>query len=126
MRTAPGLKAKTIPNLLQVSNPDSCTINPKKNVAISFAAALLSITILLGCIFLLCQAYEYVNAPYTILDGVYPSAFFLSTGFHGFHVLCGTLFLIVCLRLLQKAVYSSKRHLTFEFAAWYWHFVDVV
>ena len=50
----------------------------------------------------------------------------MATGFHGFHVLIGTIFLIVCLVRALKGHFTSERHLGFEFAAWYWHFVDVV
>lgn len=86
----------------------------------------LEITIHLGIIFTLFQAYEYVNASYTISDSVYGSLFYLMTGFHGIHVLVGTIFLAVCLYRAQFGHFSSKRHVGFELAAWYWHFVDVV
>ena len=50
----------------------------------------------------------------------------MATGFHGFHVLVGTVFLLVCLLRTYAGHFTSKQHLGFEFAAWYWHFVDVV
>ncbi len=72
------------------------------------------------------QYFEYVNAPFTISDSVYGSVFFMITGFHGFHVIIGTLFLTVCLVRLSLNHFAKKQHLGFEAAAWYWHFVDVV
>ena len=59
-------------------------------------------------------------------EGIYPSTFYMATGFHGFHVLIGTLFLLVCLMRARKNHLTPERHFGFEAAAWYWHFVDVV
>src|SRR3546814_18362889 len=50
----------------------------------------------------------------------------MATGFHGFHVLVGTIFLIVCLVRAYKGHFTPQQHFGFEAAAWYWHFVDVV
>jgi len=87
----------------------------------------LGITILLGMAFTLCQAIEYSNAPFKFVGGgVYPSTFFLATGFHGFHVIVGTIFLIVCWFRARAGQFTPERHFGFEAAAWYWHFVDVV
>jgi cytochrome c oxidase subunit 3 len=87
----------------------------------------LGITILLGMAFTLCQAIEYSNAPFKFNGGgVYPSTFFLATGFHGFHVIVGTVFLIVCWFRARANQFTPERHFGFEAAAWYWHFVDVV
>ncbi len=72
------------------------------------------------------QAYEYAHAPFTFKDGIYPSTFFMATGFHGFHVIVGTTFLIVCLFRAIKGHFTPDHHFGFEAAAWYWHFVDVV
>ena len=95
----------------------------------------LLLTIILGALFTAIQAYEY----YHIIEhqyffggegaensGLYGSAFFMATGFHGFHVLVGTIFLAVCLIRLMGGGFSAKQHFGFEAAAWYWHFVDVV
>lgn len=83
-------------------------------------------TCLLGAIFTLLQLYEYITAPFNISDGIYGSVFYMATGFHGFHVLIGTIFLLVCLYRTLNHHFSAKHHLGFEAAAWYWHFVDVV
>jgi cytochrome c oxidase subunit 3 len=77
--------------------------------------------------FTLCQAIEYSDAPFKFSGGgVYSSVFFLATGFHGFHVIVGTIFLIVCWFRVKDGQFTPRRHFGFEAAAWYWHFVDVV
>lgn len=86
----------------------------------------LVLTILLAVHFTGYQILEYVEASFSISDSVYGSIFFMATGFHGFHVLIGTMFLFVCLIRLWKGHFSVKHHLGLEFAIWYWHFVDVV
>jgi len=86
----------------------------------------LIVTVLLGIIFTGLQFMEYVEAWFTITDGIYGSTFFLTTGFHGLHVIIGTLFLVVCLFRAFFGHFTSKHHIGFEAAAWYWHFVDVV
>ncbi|HEY0901416.1 MAG TPA: cytochrome c oxidase subunit 3 [Micavibrio sp.] len=86
----------------------------------------LGITVALGFIFLCFQVYEYMHAHFGFTEGIYPSTFFMATGFHGFHVFVGTVFLFVCWRRAIKGHFTPERHLGFEAAAWYWHFVDVV
>jgi cytochrome c oxidase subunit III len=86
----------------------------------------LILTILLGISFTGVQAYEYAHAPFAFKGSIYGSTFFMATGFHGFHVIIGTIFLIVCLLRALAGQFTPQRHLGFEFAAWYWHFVDVV
>jgi len=83
-------------------------------------------TVILGLLFTSCQAFEYTHAAFGFKDGVFASTFFMATGFHGFHVIVGTIFLTVCLVRATKAQFTPRQHLGFEFAAWYWHFVDVV
>ena len=83
-------------------------------------------TLLLAIIFTCLQAFEYSEAAFSISDSVYGSTFYLATGFHGIHVIIGTLFLTVCLLRLVYFHFTNKHHLGFEAAAWYWHFVDVV
>jgi cytochrome c oxidase subunit 3 len=86
----------------------------------------LTLTVLLGLAFTSCQAYEYSHAAFGFKDGIYSSTFFMATGFHGFHVIVGTIFLAVCLGRAIKGQFTPERHFGFEAAAWYWHFVDVV
>ena len=87
----------------------------------------LGITVLLGMAFTSFQALEYSSAPFKFAGGgVYPAVFFLATGFHGFHVIVGTIFLIVCWFRAKGGQFTPARHFGFEAAAWYWHFVDVV
>jgi cytochrome c oxidase subunit 3 len=94
----------------------------------------LALTVLLGIMFTSIQAYEYnhiLQHKYFFSEeaansGLYGSAFFMATGFHGFHVVIGTIFLLVCLGRLMAGGFTPQKHFGFEAAAWYWHFVDVV
>lgn len=86
----------------------------------------LGLTILLGLTFTGVQAYEYSHAAFGFGDGIYPSTFFMATGFHGAHVIIGTIFLIVCFFRARAGHFKPDHHFGFEAAAWYWHFVDVV
>jgi cytochrome c oxidase subunit 3 len=94
----------------------------------------LTLTILLGILFTSIQAFEYHHilehkyffSPEAANAGLYGSAFFMATGFHGFHVIIGTIFLTVCLLRLIGGGFTPQKHFGFEAAAWYWHFVDVV
>ncbi len=83
-------------------------------------------TIILGVLFTSIQAYEYLHAPFGFGGNTYGSGFYMATGFHGFHVIVGTIFLTVCLRRAYLGHFTPKQHFGFEAAAWYWHFVDVV
>ncbi|PLK28105.1 cytochrome c oxidase subunit 3 [Porphyrobacter sp. TH134] len=83
-------------------------------------------TIALGALFSCIQAYEYAAAPFGFGGNTYSSAFYMATGFHGFHVLVGTIFLGVCLYRTYLGHFTPRQHFGFEAAAWYWHFVDVV
>jgi cytochrome c oxidase subunit 3 len=86
----------------------------------------LGLTILLGITFTCVQAYEYTHAAFGFRQGIYPTTFFMATGFHGFHVIVGTIFLIVCWFRGYRGDFKPDHHFGFEAAAWYWHFVDVV
>ena len=92
----------------------------------SMLKMMLAITVVLGVLFTLVQAYEYAHAPFTFSESIYGATFFMATGFHGFHVLIGTIFLIVCLLRAMVGHFKPEQHFGFEAAAWYWHFVDVV
>lgn len=83
-------------------------------------------TIFLGLYFTLLQYVEYLNAYFCINDSIFGSVFFVSTGFHGLHVLIGSIFLLVILFRIMFNNFSFYHHLGFELSIWYWHFVDVV
>jgi len=87
---------------------------------------LLVLTIILALIFTLLQCYEYVESLIRISDSVYGSTFFVMTGFHGFHVIIGSTFLIVCLIRIILNQFYIKDSVGLECSIWYWHFVDVV
>ena len=90
----------------------------------------LILTVVLGLLFTSVQAYEYAHAAFAFSSAnggnIYGSTFFMATGFHGFHVIVGTIFLFICLVRAIKGDFTPKQHFGFEAAAWYWHFVDVV
>jgi cytochrome c oxidase subunit III len=90
------------------------------------AVKALAVTVALGVAFTFIQFYEYHHAAFGFKDNVYSSAFYMATGFHGFHVLVGTIFLAVCLGRAMKGHFTKESHFGFEAAAWYWHFVDAV
>lgn len=86
----------------------------------------LFLTILLGVIFSFFQFFEYSSSSFCIRDGVVGSTFFMSTGFHGFHVLIGSTFLSVSFIKEVNFFNTFLQNVGFECSAWYWHFVDVV
>lgn len=90
------------------------------------AARALALTVGLGFIFSCFQAFEYHHAAFTIKDGIFGSTFYMATGFHGLHVIIGTIFLAVCWWRTVKGHFTPQNHFGLEAAAWYWHFVDVV
>ncbi|MGB0499165.1 MAG: cytochrome c oxidase subunit 3 [Rubricella sp.] len=95
--------------------------NDRKAMVQGLAAA-----VILGVIFTGLQAYEYAHAAFGFAGSIYGANFFMATGFHGAHVIIGTLFLLVCMLRAMKGHFTADKHIGFEAAAWYWHFVDVV
>jgi len=81
-------------------------------------------TIAYGVIFTFVQLYEYNVAPFSINDGIFGSLFFMLTGFHGAHVLIGTIFLIICYYRHLNYQFTINQHVGLECGIWYWHFVD--
>lgn len=77
----------------------------------------LALTIILGLYFTALQAIEYYEAPFTIADGIYGSTFFVATGFHGLHVIIGSLFLLTCLLRQINFHFTAQHHFGFEAAA---------
>ena len=86
----------------------------------------LILAVILGIIFTVFQAYEYSHAAFGLAGNIYGANFFMATGFHGFHVIIGTIFLFICYLRVRRGHFTAKQHIGFEAAAWYWHFVDVV
>lgn len=86
----------------------------------------LILTLILATLFTSLQALEYFDSPFTISDSVFGSCFFMTTGFHGFHVFIGTIFIFISFLRIVYNHFTSTHHFGFEAAAWYWHFVDVV
>lgn len=84
------------------------------------------ITFLLGLYFTFLQYIEYKYARFSFRDSVYGGIFFLATGFHGFHVIIGSIFIAVNIFRLFRFHFSMNHHLGLELAAWYWHFVDLI
>jgi len=74
-------------------------------------------TIMYGVIFTFIQAYEYNVAGFSINDGIFGSLFFMLTGFHGFHVLVGSIILIICLIRQVNYHFTRRQHVGFECAA---------
>lgn len=91
-----------------------------------YSLILLGFTILLAYFFMSAQKLEYRHVPFFISDGVYGACFFMTTGFHGFHVFVGTIALITSFIRISFNHFTYKHHVGFESAIWYWHFVDVV
>ena len=83
-------------------------------------------TLILAILFTFLQGLEYINSPFNISDGAYGSCFYMATGFHGFHVVIGTLALFISLIRIVLNHFTNEQHFGFEAAIWYWHFVDVV
>nr|QTT57970.1 cytochrome c oxidase subunit 3 [Plectrocnemia sp. 1 YW-2021a] len=96
-------------------------INNKNKSLIS-----LLITIILGIYFTIIQMMEYIEAPFSLNDSIYGTTFFLTTGFHGFHVIIGTTMLIISFVRMYYNQFSSNHHFGMEATIWYWHFVDIV
>nr|YP_009470627.1 cytochrome c oxidase subunit III [Mycopsylla proxima]AVF97057.1 cytochrome c oxidase subunit III [Mycopsylla proxima] len=86
----------------------------------------LMLTVLLGIYFSFLQIMEYNESSFTISDSVYGSSFFITTGFHGIHVIIGTIFLVYALNRLNSIFISHSHHLNLEMSIWYWHFVDII
>ena len=83
-------------------------------------------TVVLGVHLHVLPGLRVLHAAFSYAGHIYGSTFFMATGFHGAHVIIGTIFLLVCLIRALRGDFTPKQHFGFEAAAWYWHFVDVV
>nr|YP_009675761.1 cytochrome c oxidase subunit III [Aphis citricidus]QDD68877.1 cytochrome c oxidase subunit III [Aphis citricidus] len=97
-------------------------MNNSKNKTIIF----MNLTIILSIYFLILQLLEYNQATFTFSDSIFGSSFYMATGFHGLHVIIGTIFLFINLMRMFKLHFSFIHHISFELAAWYWHFIDII
>lgn len=97
-------------------------LNNSKSQSIKF----INLTIILSLYFLILQGLEYKQANFTFSDSIFGSSFYIATGFHGLHVIIGTIFLIINLLRIIKIHISYIHHIRFELAAWYWHFIDII
>jgi len=97
-------------------------LNNSKKKTIIF----INLTIILSIYFLILQILEYKQATFTFSDSIFGSSFYIATGFHGLHVIIGTIFLIINLLRIIKLHFSYIHHIRFELAAWYWHFIDII
>jgi cytochrome c oxidase subunit 3 len=90
----------------------------------------LTLTIILGLLFSFIQGYEYYHASFLFKEegfkSFYSTIFYILTGFHGLHVIAGTSFLIICFIRNLRGSLKKENHLALDFAAWYWHFVDII
>lgn len=86
----------------------------------------LILTVVLGAYFLMLQYEEYIETSFSITDGIYGRTFFMATGFHGVHVMVGSLIIAYVIILAISGILVYNHHFSFEATAWYWHFVDVV
>ena len=84
------------------------------------------LTIIFALVFTALQYYEYSEAAFTITDSVYGTVFYASTGLHGFHVIIGTIFILVGFIRLVNYHLTDTHHQGHEAGILYWHFVDVV
>jgi cytochrome c oxidase subunit 3 len=89
-------------------------------------AKALALAVALGVLFTITQAYEYSHAQFGFSGNIYGANFYMATGFHGFHVIIGTIFLAICMIRAMRGDFTAEQHVGYEAAAWYWHFVDVV
>lgn len=131
METIPAFGLPLLNTLILISSGFTLTYTQKviiENLNDSRSNAIKGflVTLALAIFFLAVQYYEFRNAPFSINDSVYGSIFFFITGFHGIHVIAGTIFIfVVFLRFYDNHFYVENT-LALDCAAWYWHFVDVV
>nr|ABW20544.1 cytochrome c oxidase subunit III [Bothriometopus macrocnemis] len=122
------LSAPTLNSILLLSSGVSITWAHHSILESNLSEAKMGLvyTVFLGIMFSMIQLIEYYECSFTIADSPFGSMFFLATGFHGIHVLVGTIFIIISFVRLLNNQFSKNHHVGFEMSCWYWHFVDVV
>ena len=88
-----------------------------------------TLTLIMGAVFVGGQAYEYtqlVAEGTTIASAPYGSAFFLTTGFHGLHVIGGLFAFVIVLLRTTVGRFTPQKATSAIVTSYYWHFVDVV
>lgn len=119
--------APRLNTILLVASSATVTLSiHEKHLIHSFSFTWLIITLFFRSLFLIVQYLEYTTLTFNFTSGVGGSIFFIATGFHGTHVILGTLILSGCAYLIFTHFYTSNSIIRFELAAWYWHFVDAV
>nr|AGH27508.1 cytochrome c oxidase subunit 3 [Trichuris sp. GHL-2013] len=119
--------APSLNTILLVASSATVTLSiHEKQLKHSLSFVWLITTLLLSTLFLAIQYLEYSALTFNFTSGVGGSIFFMATGFHGSHVILGTLILLTCTCLMHVNFYTNSSMLSFELAAWYWHFVDAI
>nr|YP_010692529.1 cytochrome c oxidase subunit III [Aonchotheca putorii]WBV76985.1 cytochrome c oxidase subunit 3 [Aonchotheca putorii] len=119
--------APSLNTILLVSSSATVTMSyfesSNKN---SYSLHWLIFTLILSFMFISIQALEYMSLPFDFTDGVGGAIFFMATGFHGMHVIIGTIALLVCMFVMLKSYFTTYSMISFELSIWYWHFVDAI
>nr|YP_010132839.1 cytochrome c oxidase subunit III [Eucoleus annulatus]QWC93304.1 cytochrome c oxidase subunit III [Eucoleus annulatus] len=92
----------------------------------SWSIQWLLLTLLLSALFITVQWMEYTSLPFNFTSSNSGAVFFISTGFHGLHVIIGTLALVVSFMFLLNLYFTNMSMMGFELTIWYWHFVDAI
>lgn len=79
----------------------------------------LFLTVFLGGTFTMLQLLEYYVANFTFSCSSYSSVYFIGTGFHGLHVLIGSVLLLICLFRFSFMLISPNHRAGFECSVWY-------
>lgn len=119
--------APSLNTILLVTRSATVTLSHfERNVKNSWSWFWLLCTLILSLLFMLTQYVEYLRLPFNFTSGVGGSIFYLATGFHGIHVILGSIILIGCLIIILNQLYTNQSLLRYELSIWYWHFVDAI
>nr|QXJ80292.1 cytochrome oxidase subunit 3 [Trichuris arvicolae] len=119
--------APSLNTILLVTSSATVTLSHfEKDVKNSWSWFWLLCTLMLSLSFMLTQYMEYLSLPFNFTSGVGGSIFYLATGFHGIHVILGSMMLMGCLMMIFNQLYTNQSLLSYELSIWYWHFVDAI